>query len=94
MAFIDENKIKINKKKGIPAMQFGVKQKTGSWRVYKPVIDKKKCIKCKTCWLVCPEGAITMGKDGKPKIDYDICKGCLTCVAHCPVKAITAKKET
>ncbi len=88
---IDENKIKNQGEKGTPIIQHGFKKKTGSWKVKIPVINKKKCIKCKTCWLKCPEGAISMGKDGYPVIDYSICKGCLACVANCPVKAILVK---
>ncbi len=32
--------------------------KTGSWRVFKPVINYEKCIRCMICWQFCPEPSI------------------------------------
>lgn len=64
--------------------------KTGSWRTFKPVIDKNKCIKCFICWAFCPEAAV------KPEtfdINYDYCKGCGICAEECPVKAIKMISE-
>ena len=29
--------------------------KTGSWRTFKPVLDKEKCIDCENCIIFCPE---------------------------------------
>ncbi|MCP3684912.1 MAG: pyruvate synthase [bacterium] len=63
--------------------------KTGGWRALKPVRDTKKCTKCMTCWMNCPDNAIA--KD--LRINYDYCKGCGICAATCPVKAIEMKKE-
>ena len=34
------------------------KNKTGSWRTFKPVADKDKCISCGLCYLFCPDGCI------------------------------------
>lgn len=70
-----------------------IKNKTGSWRSQKPVIDKKKCIKCGRCWQFCPDNAIFMDKEGKANINYDYCKGCLICAAECPAKCIKVVKE-
>lgn len=61
-----------------------IKNKTGSWRVFKPILNKKKCIKCNTCILFCPEGCI----DENHEINYDYCKGCGICEEECPVNAI------
>jgi pyruvate ferredoxin oxidoreductase delta subunit len=70
-----------------------MKNKTGSWRSEKPVINKDKCIKCGRCWQFCPDAAIRMQKDGKADVDYDYCKGCGICALECPVKCISMEKE-
>ena len=72
-----------------------VKNKTGTWRTFRPVVTDK-CIGCGTCVLFCPEGAISIKNvNGKKRavIDYDHCKGCLVCMAECPQKAIVSEKE-
>ncbi|PIT94904.1 pyruvate synthase [Candidatus Falkowbacteria bacterium CG10_big_fil_rev_8_21_14_0_10_39_9] len=72
------------------------RNKTGSWRTFKPEINPDICIGCTTCTKVCPEGTIKMiNLKGRPKakIDYDYCKGCGLCAAECPVKAIIMKPE-
>lgn len=63
-----------------------VKNKTGSWRTFKPIVTDK-CIGCGKCTRFCPEGAIKI-ENGKAVIDYDYCKGCMLCEKGCPVKAI------
>ena len=32
--------------------------KTGSWRVFKPIFDHEKCSKCGMCRTLCPEGCV------------------------------------
>jgi 2-oxoacid:acceptor oxidoreductase delta subunit (pyruvate/2-ketoisovalerate family) len=71
----------------------GATGKTGNWRVFKPVLDKSKCVKCLRCWLFCPEGSIIREKDNSVSIDYDFCKGCGICANECNVKAITMERE-
>jgi 2-oxoacid:acceptor oxidoreductase delta subunit (pyruvate/2-ketoisovalerate family) len=61
--------------------------KTGSWRTYKPVLDKEKCTKCLTCWKYCPDVAIDI-VDEYPVVNYDYCKGCGICSEECPKKCI------
>ena len=96
---ISEKSLKYEGAKGVPVMrgqQLGsaVKTKTGLWRTKRPVIDYSKCIACKRCWLMCPEGAIKWNeKLNRPEINYDICKGCLICAEGCPVKTIKVKDE-
>jgi len=64
-----------------------------SWRLYKPELDKDKCIGCRRCYILCPEVAISM-VDKKADINYRYCKGCGICVEECPVKAIEFVQET
>ena len=71
----------------------GAMGKTGSWRVFKPVFDKTKCVKCLRCWIFCPEASIKREKDGTISIDYEYCKGCGICAAECNVKAIRMERE-
>lgn len=90
----EEKSLKYERVKGIPHVREpgnSVRRKTGEWRIFKPVIDHKKCIKCKNCWLVCPDSAIDW--KGKPVIDYQLCKGCLVCYNECPVKAISKTND-
>ncbi len=91
---MQEKKLKINPGAVITEPGSSVKYKTGDWRVFRPIIDQKKCIKCYQCWQVCPDAAIRVEeKTGKVFVDYDYCKGCLICVAQCPVKAIGKEVE-
>lgn len=68
------------------------KTKTGSWRTFRPVVDKKTCNGCNLCVLFCPEGCVVLKKK-KADIDYDYCKGCGICANECPVKAIKMVRE-
>lgn len=69
------------------------KNKTGSWRTFRP-IPTDKCSGCAICVSYCPDSAITVNpKTKKAVINYDYCKGCLICVQECPNKAIKTEKE-
>ena len=63
--------------------------KTGNWRVMRPVKDPKKCTKCGFCWMFCPDMAVTK----KFEIIYDYCKVCGICVKQCPFGALTMAPE-
>ena len=71
----------------------GAQGKTGNWRVFRPVIDKSKCVKCLQCWMFCPEATIIRNKDDTISIDYEYCKGCGICANVCKLKAITMERE-
>ncbi|MBD3244369.1 MAG: 4Fe-4S dicluster domain-containing protein [Candidatus Moranbacteria bacterium] len=61
--------------------------KTGTWRVSKPVVDQQDCIKCAQCIRACPEQCVILEND-KLEIDEDYCKGCGICADICPKDAI------
>jgi pyruvate ferredoxin oxidoreductase delta subunit len=67
----------------------GASGKTGSWRVFRPEVDREKCNACGLCAMFCPEAAI----DEDLEIDLEFCKGCGICAHECPKKAITMKRE-
>jgi pyruvate ferredoxin oxidoreductase delta subunit len=66
---------------------------TGGWRTYRPVVDKKRCINCLTCWMTCPDMSIVVEDDKMGGYDYDHCKGCGICAEVCPVKCIKLIQE-
>ncbi len=71
-----------------------IEYKTSGWRTFKPVFDRKKCIKCGQCEQVCPEGVCFYNK-AKDAYDVDLtyCKGCGLCAKICPAKAIHMEIE-
>jgi len=71
----------------------GAMGKTGTWRVFKPILDQNKCVKCLQCWIYCPEATIIRKEDNSVEIDYEYCKGCGVCANVCPTKAITMVRE-
>jgi pyruvate ferredoxin oxidoreductase gamma subunit len=77
----------------ISAAANSVLRETGGWRTFRPVLVPEKCNGCWLCFVYCPDGVISMGKDDRPVIDYDHCKGCQICVHECPTDALVAERE-
>jgi len=67
----------------------GATGQTGTWRVFKPVVDREKCNACGLCSMYCPDAVI----DGDLNIDLRFCKGCGICANECPKKAIEMVRE-
>jgi len=70
-----------------------VRNKTGTWRLKRPILDPKKCTNCLICWIYCPEPAIVRGVE-TVEFNYDYCKGCGICAVECPLKAVSMTEET
>lgn len=68
--------------------------KTGTWRTFRPLVDKKRCINCLICWIMCPDSSIYVEDEKMQGFDYDHCKGCKICQQVCPVKCIKTVKES
>lgn len=65
---------------------------TGSWRTFRPVMDKEKCTNCGLCFIYCPVNSVYK-KDGQFLISLEYCKGCGICAHECPKKAIDMVSE-
>ncbi len=69
-----------------------IANRTGGWRVSRPVLEPSKCTNCLLCWFYCPEGSIKRGAK-VVDIEYDYCKGCGVCADVCAPKAIAMERE-
>lgn len=78
---------------GVKGRYTSIKSPTGSWRVFRPVVNTEKCSRCMLCNVYCPDGVISTGRNGYPLIDYEHCKGCLVCSEICPSRAIDRLPE-
>ena len=59
-------------------------------------VDRKKCVGCLTCILVCPYGAMSQGENGavqKCELCLDNACGEPACVKGCPNKAIVFEER-
>jgi len=51
-------------------------------------VNKDKCLRCLTCYRICPHAAVVIQNNYQPIIIPEACFGCGICVSHCPAKAI------
>ncbi|MEN2998765.1 MAG: pyruvate synthase subunit PorD [Brevinematia bacterium] len=70
-----------------------VRNKTGGWRTFKPILNKDKCVDCMICWLYCPDDSVVVQGGKMLGFDYDYCKGCGVCANVCPKGAIDMVSE-
>ena len=70
-----------------------VANRTGGWRVSRPILDDSKCTNCLLCWFYCPDASIDRGTK-VVAIQLDYCKGCGVCAAVCAPAAIRMERET
>jgi 2-oxoacid:acceptor oxidoreductase delta subunit (pyruvate/2-ketoisovalerate family) len=68
-------------------------RRTGSWRQFRPVLEKEKCNRCWLCFVSCPEAAIALDDEEYPRVELDVCKGCLLCAHECPTHAFRVERE-
>jgi len=66
--------------------------RTGAWRVTRPILDASRCTNCLLCWFYCPEGSIER-REKVVEIHLDYCKGCGVCAAVCVPDAIRMERE-
>jgi pyruvate ferredoxin oxidoreductase gamma subunit len=69
-------------------------RQTGSWRQFRPVLQRERCSRCWVCFVRCPDAAITLDSANYPVVDLDACKGCLLCVHECPTHAFSIVRES
>ncbi len=67
--------------------------KTGDWRSMRPELDKEKCVKCGSCYILCPDMCYEADEEGFYQVNLFYCKGCGICAAVCPKGAITMVLE-
>lgn len=67
--------------------------RTGDWRSSRPIWNFEKCVKCGVCSIFCPEGSISMRRDGLPENDLEYCKGCGICTVECWTGCIVMEEE-
>jgi pyruvate ferredoxin oxidoreductase delta subunit len=81
---------------GAKILQAGnsIEYETGSWRTFRPFVDKTKCINCMRCWLFCPDASVYAEDEEMQGFDYVHCKGCGICAEDCPVDAIEMVLES
>ena len=57
-----------------------------------PVIDRKKCEICGTCYEICHMDILSFSKKKGPEVIYgEECSYCGACVMDCPTSAISIR---
>lgn len=72
----------------IPAVEPGKNNelfKKYTTRTARPIVDFDTCIKCKICFLECPDEIFSLTDKGHYRVNYEHCCGCGLCAEVCPV---------
>lgn len=73
----------------VEAVKVGEKNphyKSSSDRTMRPVVNFDTCIKCRQCWIDCPDECFGISEEGLFPVDYNYCTGCGICANVCPVE--------
>ena len=73
----------------VPAVKVGEKNpyyKTSSDRTMRPVVNFDTCIKCRQCWIDCPDECFDITEEALHPVNYSYCTGCGICANVCPVE--------
>jgi len=57
-------------------------------------VDTEKCIGCRVCVSICPQGVISLIEDKAVITDYQSCMECGACSLNCEYQAIMVTKGT
>jgi pyruvate ferredoxin oxidoreductase delta subunit len=60
--------------------------KTSSDRTMRPVVNFDTCIKCRQCWIDCPDECFEISPEALHPVNYEYCTGCGICANVCPVE--------
>lgn len=50
--------------------------------------QRNRCVSCGRCAAACPEGALSLGEDGRVRRDRERCKDCFHCADVCPTRSL------
>ncbi len=73
----------------VPAVKVGEKNpnyRSSSDRTMRPVVNFDTCIKCRQCWIDCPDECFDITDEELHPINYSYCTGCGICAQVCPVE--------
>jgi pyruvate ferredoxin oxidoreductase delta subunit len=60
--------------------------KSSSDRTMRPVVNFDTCIKCRQCWIDCPDECFEISPEALHPVNYEYCTGCGICANVCPVE--------
>jgi carbon-monoxide dehydrogenase iron sulfur subunit len=69
--------------KACPVGAIGISRRNGA-----VLIDRKKCVGCKSCQRACPYGMIVFDEEGEKSFKCDLCGGNPQCIKACPTHAL------